>query len=238
MVLRRVRGGLNRTFMELKWYYSSALGDYTDVSIVPLWNWNFAWASKALAIASVSIVPLWNWNVINDFLITQKRKSQSYLYGIEMLTLVRLWFMSQKSQSYLYGIEIVTTQLVVAVLVASQSYLYGIEMQPKVHYYSLDWSLNRTFMELKSVLTYLSSCSTTSQSYLYGIEIYIHDTYYELGGRLNRTFMELKSMTASGGGTTSMSQSYLYGIEINDNWAELPDGWESQSYLYGIEIWR
>ena len=58
--------------------------------------------------------------------------------------------------------------------------------------------LNRTFMELKSVMTLSSARASVSQSYLYGIEMQQRPIWFA---------------------PTSRSQSYLYGIEMLDDTA-------------------
>ena len=123
---------------------------------------------------------------------------------------------------------------------------------------SVNFSLNRTFMELKCIYEPFASPFRMSQSYLYGIEINSVVTCWvanfvsivplwnwNIFGQLHKTCHR-------------WSQSYLYGIEIGIVLNALAEGgrvsivplwnWNqgtvtsklvaarSQSYLYGIEI--
>ena len=75
-------------------------------------------------------------------------------------------------QSYLYGIEILFLNKMYFYYFLFQSYLYGIEMSsPSPHHGSV-YCFNRTFMELKSVyIIRYGNKFIWFQSYLYGIEI-------------------------------------------------------------------
>ena len=45
---------------------------YTDVLIVPLWNWNYVSAVNLQPADKVLIVPLWNWNSATVLLVSRK----------------------------------------------------------------------------------------------------------------------------------------------------------------------
>ena len=81
-----------------------------------------------------------------------------------------------------------------ALLIAFQSYLYGIEINSTLRDISEEKGFNRTFMELKSIISRFNIYNSKS---------------------FNRTFMELKYCILEHLLVVAWSfQSYLYGIEI------------------------
>ena len=164
---------LNRTFMELKLCHRGAVSYYYNVSIVPLWNWNVSALYWSRLAAFVSIVPLWNWN-FSIFLIlftceclnrtfmelkcafsaaalADIRRLNRTFMELKLAGIRRRWRPWPTSQSYLYGIEIRLYTGHAFTRAVSQSYLYGIEILTAPQKESASFSLNRTFMELKSI---------------------------------------------------------------------------------------
>ena len=75
--------------MELKFLdaLNAIVEAFEDVSIVPLWNWNYHLRFIVKHLWLVSIVPLWNWNNNQYRLQWWRVRFQSYLYGIEIYVL-------------------------------------------------------------------------------------------------------------------------------------------------------
>ena len=156
--------------MELKSVWLKATPNLGVVSIVPLWNWNKVTTNLDIAKASVSIVPLWNWNIFVVVVFNNALRLNRTFMELKWVSVNPLEA-TYKSQSYLYGIEILRNETSRATELVSIVPLWNWNTSHDRVVESY-WRLNRTFMELK----YKSrqSCGkllTLSQSYLYGIEI-------------------------------------------------------------------
>ena len=168
------------------------------------------------AATNVSIVPLWNWN--DDKAVAEykeylrfNRTFMELKFKISLVSNGVFMF-----QSYLYGIEINSRRFPEMPLARFQSYLYGIEILEMRAFGNLirvsivplwNWNGNTTYTWL--------TCAGKFQSYLYGIEIVVSCcalTYSTFG--FNRTFMELKCWWLYSEPVMVVFQSYLYGIEM------------------------
>ena len=207
---------------------------------------------------SVSIVPLWNWNLCWSLNQRREGRSQSYLYGIEMLNNTRELLMRKGLNRTFMELKWLRHKRMAGLCFVSIVPLWNwnqlcrdlLSSQLRVSIVPL-WNWNR--IPLKFLLRLL-----LSQSYLYGIEMKnwpskrksrrgLNRTFMELKSlskwsyehtlqSLNRTFMELKSNSQYMDEMKKLSQSYLYGIEIAVTLRSVTAGTRSQSYLYGIEI--
>ena len=136
--------------MELKWYNAFAASSKTKSFQSYLYGIEIMNTCLQRGdYFQVSIVPLWNWNVMHLWWIPLPVWFQSYLYGIEIwlkrqrmncLNRFNRTFMELKYrngrviidsrwfQSYLYGIEIFGNFYSSTKYPTFQSYLYGIEI--------------------------------------------------------------------------------------------------------------